>query len=75
MDDDAPKPDDLVSRVSHLEGVVETEDKSVERGLENVKHTQALLIGLCAIMIGAAVAFFVYILNRLDTLSLMMPHH
>ena len=54
---------------------METEDKSVERGLENVKHTQALLIGLCAIMIGAAVAFFVYILNRLDTIELLIPHH
>ena len=75
MDDDAPKPDDLGERLAHLTGIVETEDKSVERALENVKHTQALLIGLCAIMIGAAVAFFVYILNRLDTLSLMMPHH
>ena len=74
MDDDAQQPDDLAERVARLEGVVATEDKSVEREMEGVKHGQMLLIGLCAITIAAAVAILVYMLNRLDTLSLMMRH-
>ena len=37
--DDAPANDeDIGERVAHLEGVVQTEDKATERGLESVKH-------------------------------------
>ena len=71
--DDAEPP--VAERIAHLEGAIEAEDKAFDRGLENVKHTQALLIGVCAIMIGAGVAFLVYVLNRMDTLSLMISHH
>ena len=72
---DAPSPDDLGERVAHLEGVVETEDRSVERGMEALKHGQMLIVGLCAITIAASVAILVYLLNRLDTLELMLPAH
>ena len=56
---------------------LDTEDKSVERGLEAAKHGQLLLVGLCAITIAASVAILVYLLNRLDTLSILIqpPHH
>ena len=74
VDDDPPKPADLAERVAHLEGVAETEDKAIERDLESVKHGQMLLIGLCAIGAAAAVAFLVYLLNRLDTLAMAMRH-
>ncbi len=67
--------DDLAQRISHLEGVVETEDKSVERGLENVKHGQMLLIAVVAVVVGGAFALLVYLLNRLDTLEAMIAHH
>jgi hypothetical protein len=60
----------LAERIAHLEGVVETEDRAVERGMETVKHGQILLIGLCAITIAASVAILVYLLNRLDVISM-----
>ena len=66
--------DDLGERIAHLEGVVETEDKAVERGMETVKHGQLLLIGLCAITIAASVAILVYLLNRLDMLEMLVQH-
>ena len=65
----------LAERVAHLEGVVEAEDRSFDHGLESVKHGQMLLIGLGAISIAGAIAFIIYLLQRLDTISLMIKPH
>lgn len=66
MNDD---PDLLGERLAHLEGVVEGEDRVLEKGLESARHAQMLLAAVVAIALGAAVAILVYLLNRMDNLS------
>ena len=63
-------PDPLGERIAKLEGVVETEDKLLERGLEGAKHGQALLIGVVGLLAAGAIAMLVYVLQRLDTITL-----
>ena len=71
-DPDVDKLDDrqdgLGERVAKLEGKIETEDRLVERGLESARHGQMLLIGISAVVITAAIAMLIYILQRLDSL-------
>lgn len=68
MDEDAPDPP-LGERIAKLEGVVETEDKLLERGLESTRHAQALIVGIIGLVVAGAVAMLVYVLQRLDTLQ------
>lgn len=65
---------DLSDRVSRLEGVVDTEDKTLEREVSHQSHVQALILGVVGLMVAAGVAMLVYVLQRLDTLSLMVKH-
>ena len=72
-DDDAAvrlddRQDGLGERIAKLEGVVSTEDKLLERGLEAARHGQMLLVGVSAVVITAAIAMLIYILQRLDSL-------
>lgn len=75
MDDDGPHADELAERVAHLEGRVEAEDASFDHGLESVKHGQMILIGVSAVVVGAGIALVIYLLQRLDTISLMIRQH
>lgn len=68
MDEDAPDPP-LGERIAKLEGVVETEDKLLERGLESTRHAQALIVGIIGLVVAGAIAMLVYVLQRLDTLQ------
>lgn len=78
MDDDEPPPTqtdhDLAERIARLEGVVETEDKLLERGLESTKNAQGLILGVVALVVAAAVAILVYVLQRLDTMEMTTRH-
>lgn len=77
MDADEPPlhSDELAERVAHLEGRVEAEDNTFDQGLESVKHGQLIIIGVSAVVIGAGVALVIYLLQRIDTISLMVSHH
>lgn len=59
----------LGERIAKLEGIVETEDKLLERGLEGTKHAQGMIIGIVALVVAGSLAMLVYILQRLDTLQ------
>ena len=73
---DTPPTDDapLGERIAKLEGVVETEDKLLERGLEGTRHTQAMIVGIVGLVVAGALAMLVYILQRLDTLQAVAKH-
>ncbi len=74
MSDPGPPEPPLGERIAKLEGVVETEDKLLERGLESAKHGQALIIGVLAVVVGGSLAMLVYILQRLDTVQTIAAH-
>lgn len=72
--DDAPAPSDpLGERIAKIEGIVEAEDRLLERGLEGSNKVQVFIIAVIGLLTAAAVAFFVYVLQRLDAIS--MAHH
>lgn len=76
MDDEPARDEDaLAQRIAHLEGRVEAEDNTFDHGLESVKHGQMILIGVSAVVVGAGVALVIYLLQRIDTISLMITHH
>lgn len=69
--DDAPAPSDpLGERIAKIEGIVEAEDRLLERGLEGSNKVQAFIIGVVGLLTAAAVALFVYVLQRLDAISM-----
>lgn len=67
MTDESPDP--IGERVARLEGVVETEDKLLERGLEAAKHGQVLIAAIVGLVVAGSLAMLVYLLQRLDTLQ------
>jgi hypothetical protein len=69
IDDLEDKQAVLSERLAHLEGVMETEDKVIEHRVESVKNGLMMLIGISAIVVAAAVALLVYILQRLDAIQ------
>lgn len=77
MDDDSvpqvPSDPPLGERIAKLEGIVEAEDKLLERGLQGSNNVQVFIIGVIALLAAAAVALFVYVLQRLDAMS--VAHH
>lgn len=75
MSDQSQPPDPpLGERIAKLEGVVETEDKLLERGLEAAKHSQALIIGIVGLVVAGSLAMLVYLLQRLDTIQSLVGH-
>ncbi len=65
--------DDLGQRIAHLEGVVEAEEKAFEHDVDSLRHGQILLIAIIGLVVAGSLAVLVYLLNRMDVMSLL-PH-